>query len=133
MIATSVNFSQILLKIFSIGLIFGHRVEIENTLQPIASKALLAFMLLWIGLWPCKNNLFLGLILSLNDFGNSYLTIFAKYSPFFFKIQGTHYLVFLVLYTNKKTSRSATSSLFFSLCLCNLCSESTLSSKTQIC
>ena len=70
-IASSVNFSWTRLKMFSIGFTSDVRAGIANTLQPVASIALLAWIGFWIGLPYCKNNLFLGLILTLNTSGKS--------------------------------------------------------------
>ena len=90
-IASSVNFSRIRLKIFSIGFTSDDRAGIANTLQPIASSALLLFFLLfWIGSPSCENNLFLKLILSLKVFRKSFLTISAKLSPLSFPKYWVH-------------------------------------------
>ena len=76
-----VSFSQIQLKMFLIGFTSGDQAGIANSLQPVASNAVLAFLQYWIGFPSCKIYLFLGLILSLNVFGKSLLIILAKLSP----------------------------------------------------
>ena len=83
-ITSSVSFSRIRLQVISIGFTSGDRPGIANTLQPIASNALLALLLFWIGSPSCKNNLFWGTIMSLNAFGKSFLTILAKRFPISF-------------------------------------------------
>ena len=57
---------------------------------PILSNALLTFLLFWIWSLSCNNNLFLGLILCLNTFRKSFLSIFAKFSPFSFPKYWVH-------------------------------------------
>ena len=105
---------------FSIGFTSGDRAGIANNLQPIASNALLAFLQYWIGFPSCKTYLFLGLILSLNAFGKSLLTILAKLSPISLPKYWVHITKpFLYDIPTRKPADLPPVS-FFPLCLCDL-------------
>ena len=89
-IASSVNFSWIRLKIFSIGFTSDDRAGIAILCNQSHQTLYWVFLLFWIGSPSFKNNLFLKLILSLNAFGKSFLPIFAKLSPLIFPKYWVH-------------------------------------------